>query len=70
MNDRTITRASRRGIKTAPITKPHPTRTTIRSDIRLTAEEIAVALELARGDRLEEQIEAYALRKQVAVMCA
>jgi hypothetical protein len=68
MNDRTITRASRRGTKSTPI-EQHPKRTTIRSNIRLTPEEIAVAMELARSDRVEEQIEAYALRKRTAVMC-
>ncbi len=62
MNVNTIRRAVRTGAKTAPI-ENHPKRTTIRSDIRLTAEEIAVALTIAAADRIEESIQAYALRK-------
>jgi len=68
--DRTITRASRRGAHTVPIPKPHPSRTTIRSDMRLTPEEVAVAMQIARADRIEAQIDAYALRKRMAVMSA
>lgn len=69
MRDMTITRASRRGTKTSPV-ENHPKRTTIRSDIRLTAEEVAVALDIARSDRVEAEIEAYALMKRAAVSCA
>ena len=69
MNDRTITRASRRGNHTVPVDN-HPKRTTIRSDIRLTPEEIAVAMQIAQADRIERDIDAYALRKRLAVECA
>ena len=65
MNDRTITRASRQGAKTTPVEgrKPRPKR--IYNNVVLTRDEIALAVEMARGDRIEQSIRDYAYRKQV-----
>ena len=58
MNDRTITRACRAGAKTVPVDgRPRPKE--IRGDVTLDPDELALALELARADRIEQQIRDY-----------
>ncbi len=62
MNDRTITRASRQGTRTAPIEGRKAKY--IRGEIKLSPEELAIAMELARGDRIDRDLAAYAIRKR------
>lgn len=65
MNDRTITRAARHGTKTTPVdTKPRPKR--IGDSTRLRPDEIALAMELARADRTEQEIRDYAHMKRTS----
>ncbi len=61
-SDRTITRASRTGARTVPV--EHRKAKYIRGDIKLNAEELAIAMELARGDRIDRDLAAYAIRKR------
>ncbi len=63
MNDRTVTRASRRGTHTVPIEARSKR---IRSDTKLYPDEIALAVDMARADRIERDIEAYAHKKKAA----
>ncbi len=62
MRDTTITRASRQGTRTAPIDKPRTKK--VRGDSRIFPDEIALAVEMARTDRIEREIAAYAIRKR------
>lgn len=62
MNDRTITRASRQGTRSVPIDQPRTTR--IRNDTQFFPDEIALAVEMARTERIERDIAAYAIRKR------
>lgn len=64
MNDRTIPRASRRGTHTLPVDKPRAKR--ISSDMKLYPDEIALAVEMARNERVERDIRAYEIRKRDA----
>jgi len=62
MNDRTITRASRQGTHTVPVDRPRTKR--IRSDMKIWPDEVALAVEMARADRIEQSIRDYAHRKR------
>ena len=62
MNDRTITRACRQGAKTTPV-EGKPRRFRIYNNVVLTQEEIELAVEMARADRMEHDIRAYAYKK-------
>lgn len=65
MNDRTITRAARQGARTVPVErKPHPP--TIRGNVTLTPDELELAMEMARSDRLEQSLRDYAHRKRTS----
>lgn len=65
MRDTTITRASRVGAKTVPVEhKPRPK--SLRGNIRLTADELTTAMEMARELRIKSDIASYAVRKRTA----
>ncbi|MDN4644973.1 hypothetical protein [Arthrobacter sp. PsM3] len=65
MNDRTITRAARTGTRTQPVeSKPHPK--SLRGNLSLTPDEVAIAMELARKIRTKQDIAAYAARKRTS----
>lgn len=65
MIDRTVHQAVKGGAKTVPVTdKPRPK--TIRGNVALTPAELSLALEMARSDRLEQDIRDYACRKRVS----
>ena len=65
MIDRTMHQAVKGGAKTVPVgNKPRPK--TIRGNETLTPAELSIALEMARSDRLEQDIRDYAHRKRVA----
>ena len=62
MIDNTVKRAIRTGARTTPVErKPHRFR--IYNNVVLTAEEIALAVEMARADRIEQQLRDYAYKK-------
>jgi len=62
MRDATITRACRQGAKTTPV-EGKPRRFRIYNNVVLTADEIELAVEMARADRLEQQLRDYAYKK-------
>ena len=63
MIDRTVHQAVKGGAKTVPVAdKPRPK--TIRGNVALTPDELSTALEMARSDRLEQEILDYAYRKR------
>jgi hypothetical protein len=65
MNDRTIPRAARAGVKTIPVEKRvRPKR--VRNNVRLTPDEIALAVNIARADRIEQDTRDYAYKKRTA----
>lgn len=65
MIDRTVHQAVKGGAKTVPVSdRPRPK--TIRGNVALTPAELGIALEMARSDRLEQDIRNYAHRKRVA----
>ena len=62
MRDATVSRACRQGTKTTPV-EGKPRRFRIYNNVVLTQEEIALAVEMARADRLEQQLRDYAYKK-------
>ena len=62
MNDRTVARACRQGTKTTPV-EGKPRRFRIYNNVVLTQEEIELAVEMARADRIEQSIRDYAYKK-------
>ena len=62
MNDRTVARACRQGAKTTPV-EGKPRRFRIYNNVVLTQEEIELAVEMARADRIEQSIRDYAYKK-------
>jgi hypothetical protein len=65
MNDRTVSRAARSGIRTVPVDhKPRPK--SLRGNITLLPDEIGTALEMAREIRTKQDIAAYAARKRTS----
>lgn len=65
MNDRTITRASRRGARTQPVeSKPHPK--SLRGNLALAPDELTTAMEMAREIRVKQDIASYAARKRTS----
>jgi len=62
MIDNTVKRAIRSGAKTTPVERK-PRRFRIYNNVVLTQEEIALAVEMARADRIERDIRAYAYKK-------
>ncbi len=63
MIDRTVKQAATAGIRTQPVPSPRRNARYIRGDIRLAHEEVAIAVEMARSERVEQDIAAYARRK-------
>lgn len=59
--DRTITRASRQGTRTIPVESRSKQ---VRGDSRIFPDEIALAVEMARNERIERDIAAYGIRKR------
>lgn len=62
MNDRTIPRACKAGARTVPVDRPRRAKK-ISGNITLSPSELAIAMELARADRVEQQIRDYTYRK-------
>jgi len=62
MIDRTIPRAIKSGARTSPVERK-PRRFRIYNNVVLTAEEVALAVEMARADRIEQSIRDYAYKK-------
>ena len=62
MRDATITRACRQGAKSTPV-ENKPRRFRIYNNVVLTQEEIELAVEMARADRIERDVRAYAYKK-------
>ena len=69
MNVNTIRRAVRSGAKTAPVERVRRAKK-IGGNPRLTPAELTIALQIAQADRIERDIDAYAIRKRMAVECA
>ena len=63
MRDATITRACRQGAKTTPV-EGKPRRFRIYNNVVLTQEEIELAVEMARADRIEQSIRDYKYLKE------
>lgn len=65
MNDRLVARAKRFGTKSKPVeSKARPS--TARGKDPLEPDEVAAAMEMARQDRIDRDIRAYAERKRAA----
>ncbi|UYM26596.1 hypothetical protein SEA_BAUER_47 [Arthrobacter phage Bauer] len=67
MNDRIVVRAARSwvGTKTTPVEgRARPKQ--IRGNIDITPDELALALDMAREDRVEQDIRDYAHRKRTS----
>ena len=62
MRDTTVSRACRQGTKTTPI-ENKPRRFRIYNNVVLTSDEIELAVEMARADRIEQSIRDYAYKK-------
>jgi hypothetical protein len=63
MNDRTVTRAARAGTKTIPVeSRARPK--AIRGNIDITPDEVTLAIEMAKSDRIKQDIRDYADRKR------
>lgn len=63
MKPRSITRISSQGVRTVPIESQRRAKH-IRGNITLNADELALALDMARTERIEQAIRDYAYRKQ------
>jgi hypothetical protein len=63
MNDRTVVRAARQGTHTVPV-DPAARSKRVRGNIPLAPDEVQLAVEMARTERIERDIRAYALRKR------
>lgn len=64
MNDRTVHQAAKGRAKTVPIdSKPKVKK--IRGNVMLTPDELTLALDMARCDRLEQELRDYAHQKRV-----
>lgn len=59
MNDRTVHRAIHQGARTVPVEQRSKR---IRGDVRIHPDEVELAIELARADRIEQAIAAYRKR--------
>jgi hypothetical protein len=64
MIDRTVKQAATAGIRTQPVPSARRNAKYIRGDIRLAHEEVAIAVEMARNERIEQQIRDYAWKKR------
>jgi len=62
MRDRTVKQAIRSGVRTTPIERK-PRRLRIYNNVVLTQDEIKLAVEMARADRIEQQIRDYAYKR-------
>ena len=62
MRDTTVARACRQGTKTTPV-ENKPRRFRIYNNVVLTQEEIELAVDMARTDRIEQSIRDYAYKK-------
>jgi hypothetical protein len=65
VNDRIVLQACKRGAKKTPIESKRKAKK-ITGNIRLDAEELAIALELAQQERIEQDINNYSQRKAKA----
>jgi hypothetical protein len=66
MIDRTVKQAATAGIRTVPVPSARRNAKYIRGDIRLAHEEVAIAVEMARTERIERDIASYAIRKRTS----
>jgi len=64
MNDRTVQRAVKGRARTVPVdSKPKAKK--VRGNVTLTPDELTLALDMARSDRLEQELRDYAHRRRV-----
>jgi len=63
VRDSTVSRACRQGTKTTPV-EGKPRRFRIYNNVVLTQEEIELAVEMARADRIEQSIRDYKYQKE------
>lgn len=63
MIDRTVHQAVKGRVKTVPIDRK-PKAKTVRGNVTLAPGELAIAIEMARSDRLEQELRDYSCRKR------
>jgi hypothetical protein len=65
MNDRTIPRAIKQGTRSQPVSDRRRRPIRLRGDVTLAPDELALAMELARAERIKNDIAAYALERGI-----
>jgi len=65
MIDRTVSRAVRRGARSLPVSDRRRRPIRLRGDVTLAPDELALAMELARAERIKDDIAAYALERGI-----
>jgi hypothetical protein len=64
MIDRTVKQAATAGIRTVPAERRYAKR--VRGNVTLAPDDVALAVEMARAERIERDIASYAIRKRTA----
>ena len=64
MNDRTVQRAVKGRARTVTV-ESKPKAKKVRGNVTLTPDELTLALDMARSDRLEQELRDYAHRRRV-----
>ena len=65
MNDNTVKRAIRQGTRSQPVSDRRRRPIRLRGDVTLAPDELALAMELARAERIKDDIAAYALERGI-----
>ena len=65
MNDNTVKRAVRRGTRSQPVSDRRRRPIRLRGEVTLAPDELALAMELARAERIEDDIAAYSLERGI-----
>jgi len=65
MNDHTVKRAIKQGTRSQPIPDRRRRPIRLRGEVTLAPDELALAMELARAERIKDDIAAYALERGI-----
>jgi hypothetical protein len=65
MNDNTVKRAIKQGARSQPVSDRRRRPIRLRGEVTLAPDELALAMELARAERIKDDIAAYALVRGV-----